>query len=76
MAESASAMNRRMVMIEGYNPSNEQQQQSKVAAAKENLDSNGEVDLNNHHNIPRSSFDGWDKNQHEPAADTLVSKHD
>ncbi|KAK2654918.1 hypothetical protein Ddye_007970 [Dipteronia dyeriana] len=78
MAESASGMNKRMVMmnIEANNPSNDQQQQSKAAVMKENLDSNGaEADVTNHHNIPRPSFDGWDNNQHGPA-ETLVSNHD
>ncbi|KAK3226622.1 hypothetical protein Dsin_006484 [Dipteronia sinensis] len=75
MAESASGMNKRMVMMSiEANPSNDQQQSK--AVMKENLDSNGaEADVTNHHNIPRPSFDGWDTNQHGPA-ETLVSNHD
>ncbi|KAJ0088933.1 hypothetical protein Patl1_32227 [Pistacia atlantica] len=67
MAELGCAMNRRMVLIEANSrrltPSVQRTGKEKAEVVKENLDGNDDADINNHHNIPRQSYGGWDDNQ-------------
>lgn len=44
-------------------PSGQRTRKEKAEVVKENLDGNGDADVNNHHNIPRQSFGGWGDNQ-------------
>lgn len=69
MAELGCAMNRRMVMT-AANPRSTSKENDETM--KKNWESNGDADVNKHHNIPRPSFGDSDDNQNgsdQPADD-------
>lgn len=69
MANFSFAINRRMMMNGGEKSASvmEIKQNDNNSEVKKNSDVGGEHELiNNHHNIPRQAFGGYDNNQDAP----------